>query len=131
VSLAGVLDLALAEKERIGRDAATNFLGGSSARYPDRFAVADPAAHPVVEARVRIVHGTEDDVVPMSQSVSYVHAATAAGQDATLARVAGDHMDIIDVRHDSWPITLAAINELTSGTQNSSENVEASSPRTR
>jgi acetyl esterase/lipase len=113
VSLAGVLDLRLAEEHDLGDGAVINFLGGSSAEYPERFEIADPAEHPIADSRVRIVHGIDDDVVPMSQSLSYVDSARVAGQDAKLTPVRGDHGVVIDVNHESWPVTLGFVGELT------------------
>jgi acetyl esterase/lipase len=113
VSLAGVLDLRLAERDNLGSGAAVAFIGGSSEEYPERFDVASPAEHPVVDRPVRIIHGDADFVVPLSQSASYVDAATRAGQDVLLTEVRGDHDDVIDIAHPSWAATLAAITELT------------------
>ena len=45
---------------------------------------------------MRCVHGTDDVVVPIDQSQGYVEAATAAGGDATLTEVEGDHFVVID-----------------------------------
>jgi acetyl esterase/lipase len=115
ISLAGVLDLRLAEREGIGTDAAVNFLGGTSATYPDRFDSASPAEHPVADLPVRIVHGTGDYVVPMSQSSSYVVAAKKAGQDVQLKRVNGDHDVVIDPGTDAWVAVMEAITDLTAG----------------
>jgi acetyl esterase/lipase len=113
ISLAGPLDLRLAEREGIGDDAAVNFLGGTSADFPDRYNSASPSEHPVAHIPVRIVHGTEDSVVPMSQSNSYAAAAKKAGQDVQLQQVAGDHGAVIDPQADAWTATLTAITDLT------------------
>jgi acetyl esterase/lipase len=114
VSLAGVLDLRLAERDNLGSGAAVAFVGGSSAEYPERFDAASPVESPVVDRPVRIIHGDADFVVPLSQSTSYRDAASRAGQDVRLIEVRGDHDDVIDVAHPSWAATLAAIAELTS-----------------
>ena len=113
VSLAGVLDLRLAEREGIGNNAAVNFLGGTSVTHPDRYDSASPSEHPVVHIPVRIVHGTEDDEVPMSQSNSYVEAAKRTGQDVRLERVKADHYVLIEPGTAAWAATLAAIVDLT------------------
>ena len=42
VSLAGALNLLLGEQEDMGGGAVTQFLGGTSADHPDRYAAADP-----------------------------------------------------------------------------------------
>jgi dipeptidyl aminopeptidase/acylaminoacyl peptidase len=115
VSLAGVLDLRLAEREGIGSDAAVNFLGGTSATHPERYDSASPSEHPVTDLPVRIIHGTGDYVVPMSQSSSYVVAAKKAGQDVQLKRVNGDHDVVIDPSSDAWVAVVDAITDLTAG----------------
>ena len=112
ISLAGVLDLRRAESDDLGGGATTGFLGGSSAEHPDRYAAADPARRIVRDARVRIVHPTGDDVVPVSQAHAYLDAARAAGQDAELAVCDGDHGVVIEPGHASFALTLAALDEL-------------------
>lgn len=113
ISLAGVLDLGLGEREGIGTQAVVGFLGGTSDEHPERYAAADPARRVVQDARVRIVHGDADDVVPIAQAHAYVTAASAAGQDARLTAVAGDHDVVIDPADASFATTLAALEELT------------------
>lgn len=113
VSLAGVLDLRLAERDNLGGGAVRDFLGGSPARHPARYESADPARHPAAGKRVRMIHGTEDDVAPVSQSLSYLLAARAVGQDASLVELSGDHFDVIDPKHPSWASTVAAAFDLT------------------
>jgi acetyl esterase/lipase len=113
VSLAGVVDLRLAERDNLGRRAAANFLGGTSAEVPERFDAASPAEHPVPGLPVRLIHGTTDDVVPVSQSEAYLAAALRAGQPATLQTFDGDHFDIVDIHHPSWELTVAAVRALT------------------
>jgi acetyl esterase/lipase len=114
ISLAGVVNLRLAERENLGRGATAAFLGGSSERYPERYDGGSPAEHPVAGKPVRLIHGRDDLVVPLSQSTTYLERATAAGQDAALSAFDGDHFDVIDVDNASWTLTLAAVTELTS-----------------
>ena len=52
------------------------------------------------------VHGRADDVVPVSQSESFVAAARGAGDDAELALVDGDHFVVIDPSSDAWRAVL-------------------------
>ena len=112
VSLAGVLDLLLGERERIGGGAVTDFLGGSSADHPERYAAADPSQRIRTGVPVRIVHGDRDDVVPMNQSDAYVAAARGAGQDVSVAVVDGDHMVVIDPHHPAFDALLTALDEI-------------------
>jgi acetyl esterase/lipase len=113
-SLAGVVDLRLAERDRLSRGVVADFLGGSSAEVPERFNAASPAERPAVGRSVRLIHGLGDDVVPPNQSEAYLAAALRAGQDVTLETFDGDHFDIIDVAHPSFALTRAAVHELTS-----------------
>jgi dipeptidyl aminopeptidase/acylaminoacyl peptidase len=55
------------------------------------------------------VHGTDDATVPISQSLDYVAAATAAGGQATMVEVAGEHFAVIDPTADAWRETLAIL----------------------
>ena len=50
-----------------------------------------------------------DDIVPISQSRSYVEAATAAGGTARLVEVEGDHFSVIDPASDAWATTLTIL----------------------
>ena len=56
----------------------------------------DPARQLPLDVPVWCVHGRDDDVVPLSQSVDYVSRATAAGAQAELVEVEGDHFVVID-----------------------------------
>ena len=114
VSLAGVLNLLLGEREDIGDGAVTGFLGGSSKDHPERYAAADPMSRIADRLPVRIVHGSRDDIVPMNQSESYVAAARKAGQDAAVAVVDGDHGAVIDPGHAAFEELLVALDEIRS-----------------
>jgi len=58
------------------------------------------------------VHGVDDDIVPMSQSIGYVDRANAAGADAELIRVEGDHFIVIDPSSQAWVRTLEILEGL-------------------
>jgi acetyl esterase/lipase len=113
VSLAGVLDLAAAARDEIGNGAAISFMGGDSERRPARYAATDPRAQVPIKAPVRCVHGRGDFNVPFEQSVAYVESARAAGQNATLLEIEGDHFTVVDVGSAAWPVVLGALSELT------------------
>jgi fermentation-respiration switch protein FrsA (DUF1100 family) len=89
-------------------------MGGSPDQCPERYAVADPLAQVPIPAVVRCVHARADDQVPFAQSVTYVAAARAAGQDARLLEVGGDHYSLADAASPAWPTVIAALEELTS-----------------
>lgn len=105
VSQAGVLDFHTAV--HLGSGAAKAFMGDH-----DDSTYADPTAQIPLEVPVRCVHGAADDVVPISQSTGYVDRAVAAGADAELVEVEGDHFDVIDPASAAWTRTLEVLDEL-------------------
>jgi acetyl esterase/lipase len=113
VALAAVSDLAACHAERLGGGAAAGLIGGGPGRYPDRYALADPAPLIPLGVRVRLVHGTLDDRVPCAMSRAYAARATAAGDDAILDELAGcGHFELIDPLSAAWPTVLAALQSI-------------------
>ena len=109
VSQAGVLDLVRADRQGLGGGAVRSLLG--HAPGPDD-AAYDPAQQLPLAVPVRCVHGTGDVVVPLDQSQGYVEAARAAGADASLHEVEGDHFVVIDPATEAWSRTLELLDGL-------------------
>jgi acetyl esterase/lipase len=109
VSQAGVLDLATAQQQGVGATAEVDFLGGTPAQVPERYAIADPIAQVPLRAPVLCVHSRTDQAVPFAQSTAYVAAARAAGASAVLAEVHGDHFALIDPTSDAWGTVVRAL----------------------
>jgi acetyl esterase/lipase len=109
VSQAGVVDLRAAYDEHLGDGAVKAFLG--HAPGPDDDPV-DPIRQVPLGVPVHCVHGRADDVVPVSQSRSYIAAATAAGASAELTEVEGDHFVVIDPGSSAWRRTLEILDRL-------------------
>lgn len=103
ITQAGVLDLVAADRDGLGGGAVAAFLGHPAGPAD---AEADPRQQLPLDVPVWCVHATDDDTVPISQSRDYVAAATAAGAQAELVEVAGDHFVVIDPAHDAWPRTV-------------------------
>ncbi len=101
VAQAGVVDLRVADADGLGGGAVRAFLGDGPVE-----AVYDPVQQVPLDVPVWCVHGTEDVIVPISQSQSYVDAATAAGATAELVAVDGDHFVVIDPTSAAWDRTL-------------------------
>ena len=112
VSQAGVLDLVGAAENEVGGSAVPDLLGGSPGDVPDRYASASPLAHLPLAVPVRCVHAKGDLNVPYGQSETYVAAATAAGDDATLTTVDGDHFTLIDTSTPAWTSIVGLIEGL-------------------
>jgi acetyl esterase/lipase len=109
IAQAGVLDLRTAALAGVGGTATPDLMGGMPDDVPDRYAVADPMDHLPLHAPVVCVHSRIDDSVPFSQSESYVAAARAAGAEADLVEVAGDHMSHRDPASPAWAAVVAAL----------------------
>ena len=103
ISQAGVLDLVAADRDGLGGGAVQALLGHPAGPAD---AEADPRQQLPLDVPVWCVHATDDDTVPISQSRDYVAAATAAGAQAELVEVAGDHFVVIDPAHDAWRRTV-------------------------
>ena len=103
VSQAGVLDLRAAYELGLGGGAVEAFLGHQPGPADDP---VDPLRQVPLDVPVRCVHGRGDTIVPIAQSASYVDAATAAGADAQLLEVDGDHFVVIDPTSPAWSLTL-------------------------
>jgi acetyl esterase/lipase len=102
VSLAGCNSLRLCAEWNLGSGAAVNLMGGGPEDVPERYAVADPAALPSPPVPVTLVHGTEDDRVPLAMSRAFT-----AGR---LVEIAGaGHFDLIDPQSLAWPVVLSVL----------------------
>lgn len=99
ISQAGVLDLRAADRDDLGAGAVRAFLGHAPTTADARF---DPAQQLPLDVPVWCVHGRHDTTVPPDQSASYVDRARAAGAEAELVKVAGDHFAVIDPASDAW-----------------------------
>lgn len=99
VSLAGVTDLARAAREGIGANAAVDFAGADPPAHADPMRLL-PLAVPAL-----LVHGSEDDRVPVDYSRAF-----AAASGAELLELPGvGHFDVIDPRDRPWADVAARL----------------------
>lgn len=103
VSQAGVLDLTAAAHDSLGAGAVVSFLGDPPGPLYDR---VDPMRQIPLGVPLRCVHARDDTDVPISQSRRYVERARAAGADAELLEVEGDHDTVVDTGSDAWRATV-------------------------
>ncbi len=102
ISLAGVIDLQQAYILHLSNDAVVEFLGGTPTEVKDHYREADPMKL-TIHARQWILHGTNDDDVPLSLSRSYAAAKTNAKEDVKPIEIAGaTHFDLVDPRSAAW-----------------------------
>jgi acetyl esterase/lipase len=87
VSLAGVCDLVAGARDNLGNGAVRDF-------DPALHADADPAQRLPIDAELVLVHGVDDEIVPVAQSRSF-----AARSGAELIELPGvGHFEVIDPR---------------------------------
>ena len=109
ISQAGVLDLGTAHGLGLGGGAVEAFLGHPPGAED---APVDPLRQVPLDVPVHCVHGRDDVIVPLAQSRSYVDAATAAGAEAELVEVEGDHFVVIDPTSAAWARTLELLGRI-------------------
>ncbi len=131
VSQAGVLCLAAGAEDRLGAGAVLDFMGGTPASHPDRYASTDPMVRLPLNALIRAIHAQDDDDVPFDYSARYVAAARSAGVDAALIEVSGGHMGLIDPASAAWAATVAVLEDLSSAPSPTQSSTRSSKPSPR
>lgn len=109
VSQSGVLNLRRAAAERLGDGAVQDLLGGAG---DGASGLADPMRAVPLPTPVLALHGAADGTVPRSQSESYVEAARAAGAEAELVIIPGDHYAMITPGTPAWEAGVEAVGRL-------------------
>ena len=117
VALAPVADLRRAWELKLSDTVVADLLGGSPQDLSERYRSASPIELVPLGVAQRVLHGTNDDVVPLEISRRYVAAATKSGDDSKLIEVAGaGHFELIDPRSSAWPVVKEAVLELVNET---------------
>jgi acetyl esterase/lipase len=102
VALAGCSSLRLCAEWNLGGGAVRKLMGGLPDEVPERYAVADPAALPAPPVPVTLVHGTDDDRVPLAMSRAF-----KAGR---LIEIPGaGHFELIDPQSFAWPQVMSVL----------------------
>ena len=110
ISLAGVSDLRLASKQKLGLGIVTRLMGGTPEKYPDRYNAGSPIELLPTGTSQALVHGTDDDTVPLSQSEAYVERGDKLGDWPTLVKLNGvGHYELIDPASEAWPPVALAV----------------------
>jgi acetyl esterase/lipase len=110
LTLAPVIDLATGYRLDLDGGAVDALLGGGPDDFPERYAATDPSAFDPPGAPVWLVHGAEDDRVPVEFSRAY---AQRTGSQLTELAGAG-HFGIVDPLSSVWPAVVTALNSLIS-----------------
>jgi alpha-beta hydrolase superfamily lysophospholipase len=107
VALAPVACLQSAYDLNLGNGAVAEFLGGSPARVPGAYRDACPSLHSSTVPRV-LLHGSSDDVVPISISREFVNARGGDPGGVRLVEIErADHLALIDPRSSVFSTVLS------------------------
>jgi acetyl esterase/lipase len=110
IPLAPVADLRRAFELHLSDTVVADLLGGSPAKVPERYRSASPIELVPLGVEQRVIHGLNDNVVPISLSRDYVAAARSHGDDSTLTEVPGaGHFELIDPRSSAWDVVKKAV----------------------
>ena len=108
VGLAPVGDLRAAARDGLGDDATQALLGGGPDDVPERYAAADPAQRlsPDTPGDLVVLHGIDDDVVPVDNSRGLV----ARHPEVRLRELADtDHFAVIDPQSKAFEALLGTL----------------------
>jgi pimeloyl-ACP methyl ester carboxylesterase len=103
ISLAGVADLRNAWDLRLGFGAVDRLIGGTPNQYPERYSEGSPIELLPMDIKQVLIHGREDDIVPIIQSERFIQRAHVVGDKASLIlldRVG--HFELIDPASEAW-----------------------------
>ena len=117
ISLAGVVDLKKGFALHLGSGAVADFLGGTPQAVPEHYREADPMELSIPQARQWLLHGKDDDVVPVELSHDYVRAKTDAksapagkAESAELVEIPkAGHFELIDPASEAFKQVTATV----------------------
>jgi dipeptidyl aminopeptidase/acylaminoacyl peptidase len=112
VALAGVVNLRRAWELHLSNDAVMEFMGGPPERATDHYHEASPAELDI-HCRQLLIHGAEDDTVPVQMSRDYVKQKQQKHENVSLLEIPkAGHLDVIDPESNAWPLVEKAMTDL-------------------
>lgn len=100
----------MAWKQRLGNGVVERLMGGTPDECPDRYDAGSPIELLPARSRQVLVHGTVDNIVPVSQSERFIERAKKLGEQPTLVKLDGiGHFELIDPESDAWPGVVRAV----------------------
>ncbi len=113
VSLAGVTDLRAAWKLRLGDGAVKRLMGGTPEEAPERYDAGSPIELLPTGVKQVLIHGADDETVPVSQSEAFVERARSVGDEPLLLKLENTgHFELVDPESSAWPTVSRATLQL-------------------
>lgn len=110
VALAPVTDVERTYREELGDRAALKYFGASPELAPETYRDASPIQQALCNTPLLLVHGINDDRVPITHSRDFMVAANSQSAPAELIEYENlSHLDAIDPRADHWSKVLSWI----------------------
>lgn len=112
ISLAGVVDLRRAHELKLSNDAVGEFLGGPPEQVADHYREADPMELSMPKMPQRLIHGTNDDIVPIEISRRYRDAKQKREPVKLVEVPNAGHFELIAPGTQAWKAVEATVQEL-------------------
>ena len=109
----------MAYQMNLSNSAVAEFLGGTPGAIPGLYAEACPSLHSSSVRRV-LIHGTDDDIVPISLSREFMDARQNDRPAVRLIEIeSAGHFDLIDPESEAFPTVLQMVVEMMDSTPES------------
>ncbi|HVQ86642.1 MAG TPA: alpha/beta hydrolase [Actinomycetes bacterium] len=108
LALAPVADLVEAEQLKLDAGAVRDLMGGTALQFPDRYRMVNPAAYPAPSVATAIVHGADDNIVPVHMSHNYVKNRPGVALEVPEC----GHFELIDPQAPEFAHVVAALGVL-------------------
>lgn len=113
VALGAVADLERAWELKLSNTVVEELLQGTPATAPDRYRQADPISLLPIGVPTILIHGAQDDIVPLEIATRYQQAALAAGDRCRLVVLErAGHFELIDPFAPEWEIVVEAVKKV-------------------
>lgn len=112
ISQAGVLDLGLADSLGLSDGAAKTLLGCTKDQDPERWKWADPATQVPLGVPLVMLHGTDDEDVPVQLAREFADRAMDVDKSVDYIEFEGDHYGLITVGDTAWSLCIEALEKL-------------------
>ncbi len=114
IALAAITDLAEYGGSPGGcNGAVTPLMGGTSATFPDRYHAVSPIDRTPIGARMILIHGDADPIVPVTQSRKFATREREAGGSPEAIIIPGaGHFDLVAPQAEAWAVVLRSVHSL-------------------